>query len=692
MLLSESVLIENITQELEAAEKKLQGLEVRREELSLRDEIDNVEIASSHEPRHVQLANLTSGVDSLALAHAMMQWSRNAPVDERNRDEGGEAKNLNAQAKWCCDLADLLMRYSDPITFQQIYVPLYEYLFLSLLVVVRRQLESESTDELINQCQVESDTSVFAQACFWLEQLQNSHRDLVRDKSLDGSAEMVLVKEVLRPLLKRVRFHFVDASPDRITTNRVDRLPEWLLAYLRNKVLEDGTLPLIQQGLSHVVNDASSLHRCFWQELVRLIEWVFLERQYFRHVEICGPRSNPIHLYNAVECFLLFDRKLRESVGHDVYGLIDTLVMADDELRQWFLEREKEAVFSTLFKDDRDVPKPLANHVSPRAEIFCALIRAVQWKASIMTEPGLFLRHVAVPLCSQFVDALQATSTDLRNLLSQRHGVDLMANLHEWIEIINGTRLASRVLLKEGAWQDGMPATSQSDHDLARFGRSLERLVDVLVDELASTFVETILMDQAKFASYLMMVSRLLASQEWDGDDNDLSAELKETRAVLLMMHKVCHSILDIPNNENPEDSLEHQTAQFAPQAIQEQIMSRVADKLLEVVIDSRDTTPDWYVGGSQVFSRDVEILLGAFSDLALVQRLLDITKLLTLESTDGLLAALDGLVGGAGFLDIHDFSSDETIYDEAVMMLQAKGFLHLELKDAVLILNRRRD
>ena len=122
--------------------------------------------------------------------------------------------------------------------------------------------------------------------------------------------------------------------------------------------------------------------------------------------------------------------------------------------------------------------------------------------------------------------------------------------------------------------------------------------------------------------------------------------------------------------------------------------MTRVADKLLEVVLDIHDMTPDLYLLGSQVFSRDVESLVGDFSEIPLVKRLLDITRLLTTPSVEGLVDALGGLVGGASScgLDIHDFSSDDKIYDEAVMMLQAKGFSNLELKDALSILNRRRD
>jgi hypothetical protein len=696
LLVPQDISTEYLQQELAAAEKELRVLEKRQQQsqqkLSLgEDGGSDCGDSSISVPKSVKLAKLQQQADSLELAHALSQWSMQAPEDVSE----DPTSSLMAQAKWCRDLASLLMRYSDHSTFQDTYVPLYEYLYPSLLALVRQELAHQTTDVLIHQCEKEPQTCCFPQACYWLSQMQRAHQALLQDDSIDQSPAMAIVKELLRPFLKRVAFHFVEPSPERVTTNRVDRLPEWLLIYLRENLLEQGPHPLIQRGLSIVlVDDASELNLCFWQELVRIVEWVFLQRQFMRHLEICGPRSNPILLYNAIEQFLLFDRSLRESVGHEVYGLMDTLVMADDELQQWFLEREREAVFSTFLQDDTNVPKPLANHVSPRAEIFCAIIRAVQWKASILAEPGLYLRHVAVPLCSQFVDALQERSTDLRYLLCQPSSIDLAANLNEWIEIINGTRLAARVLLKEGAWQDGMPAASQSDHDLARFGRSLERLVDVLVEEFALSFVETILMERTKFASYLMMSSHLLASRDWDGDDQDLSAELKETRSVLLILHQVCYSILDVPDEGQfeEESSLERLTAQFAPRAIQRHVMTRVADKFLEVVLDTHDMTPDLYLLGSEVFSRDVESLVGEFSDLPLVKRLLDITALLTSKSVDGLVDALGGLVGASSFLDIHDFTSDDKIYDEAVMMLQAKGFSHLELKDAISVLNRRRD
>ena len=104
--------------------------------------------------------------------------------------------------------------------------------------------------------------------------------------------------------------------------------------------------------------------------------------------------------------------------------------------------------------------------------------------------------------------------------------------------------------------------------------------------------------------------------------------------------------------------------------------------------------TPDIWQKGARIFSRDVNVILAGCSDLPLVQRLLDITGLLVMEpgSMQGLFAALGGLVGATDFLDVHDFTADGTIHDEAVSMLKVKGFQYLELSDASSVLNRRRD
>ena len=689
-------------------------------------------------PLLVQLQKLRQTTDSLSLAQDVADWMDSYPPPPPQENDNDNY--LFAQAALCESLAKLLLRQGSstildlyPSLYQETYLSLFSYVHASLTSLLQNELfaarypKPEGCHKLLNDC------AIFPLVCRWLIQLESIHHQVMIEMMVEGGRSMqqqqqppsIVLMELLHPIVERVRFHFVERSEERITTTRIDRLPEWLLTYLRDHVLMigggdgggggSGPYDLLHKGIVPTLPE-DTLSIPFLYEMTRLIQWVLTERNFFRDPKISGPRSNPLLLYNAVEQFLQFDKQLQEfmpssssssssssSNNWQLMGLMDLLVIPDDELYQWWITRERESVFSTLFEDDSmiNVPKPLANHVSPRAEMFCALIRSVQAKASALTVPGPYLKDVAVPLCSQFVDALQETSVDLRNLLCQKHPLglplesEMMANINEWMEIINGTHLASKVILKERAWQDGMSnPTRQSDHDLAPFGRSLERLRDVMVEEFASSFVETILMDRAKFASYLMMASHLLASEEWDGDETDLSAELRDSKVVLYQLHQVCNSILlaaaPPQDQENREDL---QIAHFAPKAIQTHVMNRVADKFLEVAIDIHNMTPDlWQVGG-KVFARDVSVMVGS-SELPLVRRLLDTTKLLSADSNtiQALFSAIGGLVGAQTYLDIHDLSADDTLYDEAMSMIKAKGYSRIELQDVVSILNRRRD
>ena len=532
--------------------------------------------------------------------------------------------------------------------------------------------------------------------------------DQVESTPGGGIDQSFVLVELFRPLVERIEFHFVEHSTERITTSRIDRLPEWLLTYVRENFIEGGPWDLVQSGLRTADN---GLPLAFLNELVRMILWVFRERNFFRDPQVCGPRSSPFLLCNAVEQLLQFDQLLRElSVEATsnsfsevrLIGLMDTVVALDEELMAWWIEREREIVFSTLF-DESAVVQPLVNHVSPRAEIFCALFRSVQFKAALLSNPGEYQSKVAVPLCIQFIDAIHETSIELKNFLTSRRNLpshaDLIANVNQWIELVNGTHLAELVLRRESSWQDGRPSMSQSDHDLARFGRSLERVQTVLVEEFAAAFVETVLMEKARFASYLMMASHLLASQEWDGDDSELSAELREANVVLIQFLQACNVAVLTPIRSDSEldtDELPSENqlvAQFAPATMRNQVMGRLAEKFLEVALDIHSMTPDVWRQGALIFARDVHLMMGT-CNLPIVLRLLDITKLLSMESNSlfGLKSALGGLVGASIYLDVNEFSADGTIYEEAVSMIRAKGLHNLEFEDALSVLNRRRD
>ena len=186
---------------------------------------------------------------------------------------------------------------------------------------------------------------------------------------------------------------------------------------------------------------------------------------------------------------------------------------------------------------------------------------------------------------------------------------------------------------------------------------------------------------------------------EWEAEEveSELSVELKDTQVVLMYFHQVCNSILrghDELDNQSTatEDYAGDNIALFAPSKMRTHVMNEVADKFLEVALDVNQVTPDIWSKGAAIFARDVYGVVGACQDLPLVARLLEVTKLMTMNihAAQGLFSALGGLVGSTAFLDVEDFTADELVNEQAISMLKAKN-IHCPLSDALSILNRRR-
>jgi hypothetical protein len=719
MVLEDDFSKESLEKELQSLETTLADLETKKEALDQEFDGSNFVIANNNnknqqakKPLSARWNALAIQTDSLVLAQEFAEW-----MESFSQKAGSEGVDIFLEAEMCATLAQLILKHPNILElsaqqlYEDCYLVLFDYCYEKLIQLLRQELSRykypKGCSKLVKSCSGSShskehdDNNSFRAVCDCLTRIETFH-DLVL-AAIEGRSPQqytpVVLMELFAPLVDKVRFHFVEKSKERVTSNRIDRLPEWLLTYLREQVLQQGG-PYDLATLLLIEDEQAAFQ--FLNELVRLVQWVLKERNFFRDPKIC---NEPMLLYNAIEQLIQFDKTLQESLPtlpsssskqSSLLGLMDLLVSPDDELRNWWIQRERESVFSTLFDRDNtnDIPKPLANHVSPRAEIFCALIRSTQYKASVLFAPGLYLREVAVPLCTQFVDALHEATTELRGLLCQRRRngmpseAELTANIHEWIEIINGTYLAASVLGREGAWQDGV-AASQSDHDLARFGRSLEHLEKVMVEEFSAAFVETILMERAKCASYTMMASHLLASQEWDGDGSDLSVELRETKFALDVFAKVCNSI--VPKDDQI-DSSDGQIQQIAPLEMKKQVMERLADKFMEVAMDIHGMTPDIWQAGANVFARDVRAIFEQ-TPFPLSGRLLDVVALMSMNSnsSQGLYFGLSGLVGSE-FLDTQDFDNDERLFQEATSMVKAKGLMWLELEDVVSILNRRRD
>lgn len=685
-MIGEDVTSDWLKKELATAEGRLAKNERKRQR-------DDGAVVSSPLRR---LAELEDEVDCLELSHDVAMWG-SAP----------EPSSLVEEAQRCTELGQLLCRHEVPSSgaakrlynalCTEEYEPFHRYVRTKLIISLRQSLREtrypceRGCSKLVEAYRdFDAQDPSFASYCYWLARVQDVHNQVVNyiDGNMGMSCERSqVIVELCRPLVEKVRFHFVDTSQDRITSTRLERLPEWVLGYIRQHVFEGGPWDLVVDVISRIVEDAPFQ---FLSEIVQLAQHVLTERTFFRHNLIAGPNSNPLHLTHGIEQLLLFDSYVQDLLPEQrvPVGLSQSMIASDAELFKWWLDRERESTLSAMF--DTEVTERPPGRVSPHSELFCALIYSIQSKASLFQTPGPYLSHVAVPLCMNFLDAVHASATDLRGLLSQRKlpsDQDMRNNIEEWIELINGVHIASTNLHKR---HFGLSTGVGSDHDLARVGRSFERLREVMVDECATTIVETVLMERAKLASYLMRCSHLLAIASTDAsvDNLGLSPDLHDvSRLVSLVLAQSNDFTLESDEAER-----------FAPAAIRLHVIDRLADKFLEVILDAHGITPDLNLKGCLLVAEDVKALFNGLRS-PLAARLLGITTFMTMDSRQmhALRMALFGLArpfshpDESPFVSYSQFSSDGTLLDEAISMLQAKGYaLHLE--DAISILNRRKD
>ena len=699
-----------LKKELLKAEKALARVERTRQALSS-SEVDGAftvsasdQILADEETDPVsRLAKLYETTELLKFSGAFADWVKSLPDEEDIFKEAQACERLAVLIvqRGGKNLGNLIFEF-----FESKYLPLYQYCISVLQASVRHDLERnnypkpEACDALI-----QSEGSSFVEACMWLSRLENANAAVLdtldmgeEDEKWNRNQSSIVLKELFRPILDRVRYHFVEPSPERLTTTKTDRLPEFFLNYVREHFLEDGPWNLVQKGLAPKIN---GIELEFLNELIRMIAWVLLdERDFFRHSTIAGPESNPLLLCSAIEQVLKFDDCIRKAyilpLGSDQtqISLFDTLVGKDHELCRWWIQREHESVFS-MFTDDTAIPTEAVNHISPRAEIFTALIRSIQMKASIMVDPAPYLRGVALPLCTSFIDAIHEASVELKKQLSTISSPDKPFDtnrvVRKWVELINGTNFAAATLLRNGAWLDNSTTNQQSsDTDLARFGRSLERLGSVLIDEFATMFVDTVLMKRAKLANYLMIISSVLSSSHDELHPDSIFGDFERLQLALSLFLHACDAESQSIESDDTDETGIHDAASSAPSALKIGVVIRLAEKFEEIFLD-----PTLAIGmkGALIVQEHTKDLFSKFMDMKRVQRLVEVADFAAAESAllESLRTGLQGLLGSnSPTVDVLPFISDPTLLTAAEAMIAAKGVRQITLEEVISIINRR--
>lgn len=816
-----------LAEELASAEKALEETE-RRLLLARQDDEEQRQQASSssnqyyedeyeenvHDTSVSHLIHLEQTTNHLLLVKDVAEWVRKC---DAYRTTGQD--KLCQESYDCCTLAELLCRHSPSPSlssdnhnnsnmhqqlYEQEYLPLYTYLRSELVLSFRRALNNNDAagcqyptkEGCSKMLQVIDDPrnadaaqsalllNSMVSHCQWLIRLDTTHQRLMQHLKLPANNTSkgidMIVMELCRPFVERLQYHFVDKDETRPTSSRIDRLPEWLFSYLRDHFfMEGGPWDFIVYGLVGTAaaiattttdNDYATtefqdlLPVRVLNEMIRVVQWVFNERNFWRHPKIAGPASKPILLCNAVEQLLLMDQDLQgamlssssdggttasssSNLNRRLLSLMDIFVAGDEELLHWWLQREKETAFSTLFDESATATtaaSSVALVVHPRAELFCALVTSMQIKTSLFSFSGPYWNYVAAPLCMQFVDMVHDKVLDLKQQLFNNksllgHGgpgnAALKSNLMEWIQLINGVHMAAQTLLDgvsggDNERNNAMEVEDQdesgtSNQDVIRFGKSLQNLEQVLVEDFSKAFVETVIMERTKMAGYLMRCSTLLLFEEkedWltaesntphplnvslsfeeditSSHDHSLSPDLRDSVRHLHRFLRVCDSAAavhtDTDDNNDERVRQIQQIAEYAPRVMCARVLTLLSEKLMEVAMNWHDMTPDLYYYGCTVFAGDVEVLFGLASNLPPVAlRLIEIvTKLMAMPSQQlGQIGqALCGLAGQPAPLSEQAFLDDDRLYTEAISMIRAKGLIYVELDDVLSVLNRRRE
>lgn len=528
---------------------------------------------------------------------------------------------------------------------------------------------------------------------------------------------------------------------------------------------------------------------------------VLRAKSFFHHPDVVGSecRDRTIVL-RGIEQLFLFDSFVCDTIKEGDkadYGayeyhpmgngicipprMVDTFLLVDESLFKWWMEEERDGMISLLrdcasstllhlFRsqnEDGEVTvgvdtslRPTERQYPPISELFVALLHAARRKCEAIFDERccqMYVADVVSPLCSEYMDLVHDEASWLKKRLLARPPTSsstpgssvkllrtanlpsdslLMWNTLEWSSLITGTHLAAQAILLR---QSPSKFDNHPNDILELVGDSMNLLCTAMVDEFISAFVETIVMERGKLASYMMRAPFLLSHHSFDHNDSPerrskrdkdaslsnvhfaLSPDLNDSIHVVTVGVKACNKLMGKSMPASDTNQLSY-LLKHGCKSIHDALKFSIGQKLLDIAIDPQGMTPEIYITGAMQFQHDVNAFdrlfrtgnSGGGVDPGPLERAVCAARLMSLELSqiEGIRGALRDLAlknsAGVGSyfghgrddevenqcaiqrLDVDDFYSDERVMNEAVSMLEAKDFGALSLDEAVSILNRR--
>ena len=502
---------------------------------------------------------------------------------------------------------------------------------------------------------------------------------------------------------------------------------------------------------------------------------------------IANKMKNPMVLSQMIENCMKYDADIQQILkesnlktssstpGFDSNNLIPTLtesiIVNDDKLFQWWLECERINSLNalrqhngTIENDEESTVDPVSSGnttasllIMPFTDVFLSLLATFERKLQLIQQykhKKAFMQKVEVPVCVAYMESMHEKASFLRSKLVPSSRIvssskvpssqDLKMNLQKWFHVISGTKLAAQALLQQNSQKfivvgdnnDDMRRNGKNDLDTerVRIGNSLHKLGGAMIDDLCSAFVEDLLLERTKFASYLMQCAYTVSSSHIDEyhsfHSNEISSELVEVYRLIKVLCEACLErgnllnpllgegfttgiMIDESKGENMDRTTRNGkvlTLRDIPEDIMTNIAQRIEEKFLEVALDYNEMIPDLHREGSLIFCFDTTQIVSLFLNEHQVyfNRLNNITNLMSMDDTkfvpfrsalrDLLVDPLDALVDD----DDHDkrmisssaverLEQDGTLLNELQSMIFAQGFHSLGIHDAISIMNRRR-
>ncbi|KAL9189169.1 hypothetical protein ACHAXT_011659 [Thalassiosira profunda] len=541
--------------------------------------------------------------------------------------------------------------------------------------------------------------------------------------------------------------------------------------------LDTGPSVGAQQMLQQLRKYCDHAGAYFLREVARMARHTLRAKSFFHHPDVVGSecRDRTIALRGIEQLFMFdafIDEKLEGAGGAnpDVLPprMADTFLASNEPLLQWWLEEERDGIVGTLHRcaagtlssyEDEEEEAQSEMEVDqgdekqqlypPVSELFVALLHSARCKSSAFLDERsrqMYVGNVIAPLCSEYLDLVHAEASWLRRALLAKPTASsvstvsllrsanlpsddvLAANTKRWASLITGTHISAQAVLREPG--DGT-------HLLGKVGDSMQRLCSAMVEDFTSAFVETIVMERAKLASYTMRAPFLLSEPPLDSPRRgqrekdkgevalSLSPDLNDSLHVLSIAAKACIAVDQKLSDADPSAMFS-----FGTRSLHEALKFAVSSKLLDIAIDPQGMTPEIYLAGAQQFRHDVAAFERLFCEGEVdreavvvvrhgpMERVAAAAHLMSLEAPqlETIREALSALVvpGGSGIgslfgrldnsvdvsaderdavnrLHAEDFFNDERLMEEASNMLEAKRFGALQLDEALSIINRRR-